>query len=156
MFGISRSGFAFALLLFVTPVMVAQGAIIVPEDHVAALAGVIKLVHGYGPPGYGANKKTDRRITYWVLDVPTAVNTPCKPDRPEWRSIQCASTKRLRLFFPTLPLNNGLELAAKKLEGHRVVVSGVVHRADTLGEITPIYMNVTALQPVQALSLIHI
>lgn len=151
MFDISRSGFfALALLLFVTPAKSAQSAIIVPEDHVAALAGVIKLVHGYGPPGYGEDKQTDRRITYWVLDVPTAVNTPCKPDRREWRAIQCASTKRLRLFFPTFPLDNGLELEAKKLEGHRVVVSGVVHRADTLGEITPIYMNVTEVQPVQS------
>lgn len=151
MLGLLRSGpFWLALLLFVLPAKSAQNVIMVPEDQAAAVAGVIKLVHGYGPPGYGEDKKADRHITYWVLDVPTAVNTPCKPDRPEWRAIQCASTKRLRLVFPTFPANNDLERAAKDLEGHKVVVSGVIHRADTVGEITPIYMNVTGVQPVKS------
>ncbi len=53
-------------------------------------------------------------------------------------------------IFPTLPANNGLELKAKAMKGRRVLVTGILHRADTVGEITPIYMNVAELKPVQA------
>jgi len=146
----ARTGLRVVFLSLLCAAPLAGGqTIIEPLNQVVALAGVIRKVHGYGPPGYGEDKKTDRRITYWVLDVPTAVNTFCKPDRPEWRSIQCRATKRLRLFFPTSPPNNGLELKAKKLESHEAVVNGVLHRQDTLGQITPIYMNVTDVQPSQ-------
>ena len=123
--------------------------IVEPLETEVALAGGIKLVHGYGPPGYGENKKTDSPITYWVLELPTLVNSLCTPEKPEWQSVDCKATKRLRLFFPTSPTDNGLELKAKGLMGHKAVVTGILHRQDTLGEITPIYMNVTELKPVQ-------
>lgn len=126
----------------------AQQTIVEPLDTAVALAGKIREIHGYGPPGYGENKKTDTRITYWILDLPTIVNSLCTPERPEWQSVDCKATKQLRLFFPTSPTNNGLELKAKALMGHRVIVTGILHRQDTLGEITPIYMDVTEVKPV--------
>jgi len=114
------------------------------------LAGELREVHGYGPPGYGENKKVDKPITYWVLELPNPVNSICKPEKPEWAAEDCQATKRLKLFFPTQPANNGLELKAKAMKGRRVLATGILHRADTVGEITPIYMNVAELQPVQA------
>jgi hypothetical protein len=36
---------------------------------------------------------------------------------------------------------------AKAMKGRRAVVTGVLHRADTAGEITPIYMDVTKISP---------
>jgi hypothetical protein len=125
--------------------------IVEPLETEVALAGEIKLVHGYGPPGYGENKKTDAPITYWVLELPTLVNSLCTPEKPQWQSVDCAATKRLRLFFPTSPPDHGLELKAKALKGHKAVVSGILRRQDTVGEITPIYMNVTEIKPVQPL-----
>lgn len=121
-----------------------------PENQQVALAGELREVHGYGPPGYGETKKVDTPITYWVLDLPNLVNTICKPEKPEWAAEDCKATKQLKLFFPTLPAKNGLELKAKAMKGRRVLVTGILHRADTVGEITPIYMNVAELQPVQA------
>jgi hypothetical protein len=118
-----------------------------PLNTEVALAGVVREVHGYGPPGYGENKKKDMPITYWVLDLPTSVNVPCTPEKPEWASVDCRSTKRLRLFFPVSPSGSNLEIKAKAMKGRSAVVSGILHRKDTLGEITPIYMNVTDLQP---------
>jgi hypothetical protein len=120
-----------------------------PLNQLVALAGELREVHGYGPPGYGENKKVDTPITYWVLELPNAVNTVCTPEKPQWEAEDCKATKQLKLFFPTLPANNGLELKAKAMKGHRVIVTGVLHRADTVGEITPIYMNVAELQSVQ-------
>jgi hypothetical protein len=113
----------------------------VPLDREVALAGELRQVYGYGPPGYGENKKVDEPITYWVLDLPIPVNTACTPEKPEWAAEDCESTKRLRLFFPTLPAGNRLELRATAMQGHSVLATGVLHRASTMGEITPIYMN---------------
>jgi hypothetical protein len=92
----------------------------------------------------------DRPIIYWVLDLPSPVNTVCTPEKPQWEADDCKATKRLRLFFPTLPANNGLEGKAKAMRGQRVLGTGVLHRSDTVGEITPIYMNVKELQPIHA------
>ena len=121
--------------------------VVEPVNREVALAGVIREVHGYGPPGYGENKKKDSSITCWVLELPTPVNVLCTPEKPEWASVDCKATKRLRLFFPTFPLDNGLELKAKTMKGHKAIISGVLHRQDTLGEITPLYIDVTELQP---------
>lgn len=120
-----------------------------PLNQQVALAGELREVHGYGPPGYGENKKVDKRIIYWVLELPNSVNTICKPEKPQWEAEDCQATKRLKLFFPTEPANNGLELKAKTMKGHRVLATGILHRADTVGEITPIYMDVAELQPIQ-------
>jgi hypothetical protein len=120
-----------------------------PLNQQVALAGELREVHGYGPPGYGEDKKVDTPITYWVLELPNPVNTVCTPEKPQWQAEDCQATKRLKLFFPTLPANNGLELKAKAMKGRRVLVTGILHRADTVGEITPIYMDVAELQRVQ-------
>ena len=120
-----------------------------PLNQQVALAGELREVHGYGPPGYGENKKVDTPITYWVLELPNPVNTVCTPEKPQWEAEDCKATKQLKLFFPTLPANNGLELKAKAMKGRRVIATGILHRADTMGEITPIYMDVAELQPVQ-------
>jgi|SRR5271166_4150650 len=131
----------------------AWGQVIVePLDRVVALAGEIKEVHGYGPPGYGEDKKRDAKITYWVLVLPTPINILCTPERPEWASEDCGATDRLRLFFPTTPANNGLDLKAKAMKGRKAIVSGLLRRQDTAGEMTPIYMNVTEIEPAKSAS----
>jgi hypothetical protein len=138
------------ITLLVGPLLRAQTETIpVPEGRELALAGILTEVHGYGPPGYGEDKRHDARITYWVLELQTSINTPCTPERPEWASLDCMSTKRLRLFFPTLPEKNGIEQKARLTQGEKVLVSGVLHRRDTANEITPIYMDVTDIQPVK-------
>jgi hypothetical protein len=120
-----------------------------PVDQQVALAGKLRYVHGYGPPGYGEDKKVDAPISYWILELPNPVNTICTPEKPKWKDDDCRATKKLKLFFPTLPANNGLELKAKAMNGRRVIATGVLHRADTMGEITPIYMDVAEIGPVR-------
>ena len=141
----------FLLAIMVGAIFQASGqTVLEPLNREVALAGELREVHGYGPPGYGENKKVDTPITYWVLELPNLVNTVCTPEKPAWEAEDCKATKRLKLFFPTLPANNGLEHKAKAMRGQRVLATGVLHRSDTVGEITPIYMNVTELQPVHA------
>jgi hypothetical protein len=137
----------FPLAIVLAAIVGAGGqTVLEPLNRQVALAGELREVHGYGPPGYGENKEMDERIVYWVLELPNVVNTECEPEKPEWRAADCQATKRLKLFFPSLPGNSGLELKAKSMKGHRVIATGILHRSDTRGEITPIYMDVTELQ----------
>jgi hypothetical protein len=124
--------------------------ILEPLNRQVALAGELRKVHGYGPPGYGENKRVDSPIEYWVLEPPNPVNTICTPEKPQWAVDDCKAAKQIKLFFPTSPANNGLERKAKSMKGTRVIATGILHRADTVGEITPIYMNVIALQSARA------
>jgi hypothetical protein len=115
----------------------------VPEGREIQLAGVVREIHGFGPPGYGEDKKSDSRITYLALELRTPITTPCTPERPEWKSIDCASAKRLRIFFPESPNRPELQQQTRMGKNHEMLVTGILHRADTVAEITPIYIDVT-------------
>ena len=106
-------------------------------DRPIALNGRIREIHGYGPPGYGEEPKTDAKVTYLIIELPKPINISCTSERPEWASIDCAAAKRLKLFFPSSS-GDELELAAKKMIGRRVVLTGSLKRAETAGEMTPI------------------
>lgn len=148
MTGIRNTALVFAIMLCAMSRVGGQ-TILEPENQEVALAGELREVHGYGAPGYGETPKVDAPITYWALELPNTINTVCTPEKPQWEAEDCKATKRLELFFPTLPANNGLEVKAKAMKGHRVIATGILHRSDTMGERTPIYMNVTTLQPAQ-------
>ena len=135
-----------SLIILFSRVLTGQ-TIMETTEHQVALAGVIELVHGFGPPGYGEDKRTDRKITYWVLRTPSTINIPCTPEKPEWASTDCAATDRLRLFLPINTEGEKLEAKMKALRGHKAIVTGLLRRRDTMGEITPIYMNVIELAP---------
>ncbi|MDR5727178.1 MAG: hypothetical protein RB191_06895 [Terriglobia bacterium] len=143
-----KLNFILVLLLGSTLQTVGQ-AILQPLDKQVVFVGVVREIHGYGPPGYGEDKKTDSPIIYWVLELPAPINTLCTPERPEWASTDCRATKRLRLFFPTSSSNSDLEVKVRAMKGHRARIGGMLQRQDTAGEITPIYMNVTEAQLVQ-------
>jgi hypothetical protein len=120
-----------------------QGALIKPEDTELALTGKISFVHGYGPPGWGEDPKHDARIVYWIIDLPAQINTPCTPERPEWAALDCQATKSLRLIVEG---NKRLVAEAKSVQGRIATVKGTLHRQDTAGEITPIFMQVIAIE----------
>lgn len=116
-----------------------------PEDQQVSVQGTIRLVHGFGPPGYGEDPKHDAHLTYWALEVPVPINTPCTPSSPQNAKFECGSAKRMKLFFDGLELKKSNELPAAKWKDRRVVVVGKLHRADTAGEMTPIYIDVTSI-----------
>jgi len=116
-----------------------------PEDQETTIVGTIKLIHGYGPPGYGEDPKHDTRVSYWAVEVPVPVNLSCTSEKKQFVDTDCASAKRLKLFFPGDGLMKLSELPAAKWEGKMVVVKGKLHRADTAGEMTLIFMDVTKI-----------
>ena len=126
-----------------------QQVITVPEGKELAIAGILRHEHGYGPPGYGEDKHTDAKIAYWVVELSTPITTPCTPERPEWASVDCKSTKVIRLFLPLLPEGAELTRRVEAAKNMRVLMTGIVHRQDTLGETTPVYMNVTDIKVVK-------
>jgi hypothetical protein len=116
-----------------------------PEDQQMPLQGTVRLVHDFGPPGYGEDPKHDAHVSYWALEVPVPINTPCIPTKPEYAKDECGPAKRMKLFFEGLELKKLNELPAAKWKDHQVVVIGKLHRADTAGEMTPIYIDVTSI-----------
>jgi hypothetical protein len=136
-----------SVLAFVMMALLRQAedqTVLKPEGKPVVLNGRISLVHGYGPPGWGEDPKHDAKIVYWVIDLPTAINTPCEPERPEWAARDCQSAKRLRLLIEG---HDQLQAEANATQGRRAIVTGVLHRQDTAGEMTPIFMDVTNISP---------
>jgi hypothetical protein len=132
-------------LLFVTTMPALSQQVIKPEDQEISLQGTIRLIHGFGPPGYGEDPKHDAHVSYWALEVPSPVNVPCTPTKPEYAKDECGPAKRLKLFFNGLELTKLTDLPAAKWKDHQVIVLGKLHRAETAGEMTPIYMDVTEI-----------
>ena len=136
---------AFLILAVFTTQAVSQQQLLKPENKEITLTGTIKWIHGYGAPGYGEDPKHDERLTYLTLEVPVLVNVPCTPEKPEWAASDCAATKHFKLFFPDPLHETPVEQATKRLVGHQVVLRGKLHRADTAGEMTRIFMEVTGV-----------
>ena len=139
---------ALILIAFCAFVTAGAQAIMEPSDRPVKLFGTVRLIHGYGPPGYGEDKKTDAHVTYLAIDLPKPINITCSPERPEWASKDCGAAKRLKLFFPASSGGDPekLERTAEKLVGRKASVTGVLRRASTVGEMTPIYINVSAIE----------
>jgi hypothetical protein len=112
-----------------------------PENKPISLDGTIRLVHGFGPPGYGESPKSDAHVTYWAIetDMPVTVIS----DQPDF---DCSPTKRLNLFFTGMALEPLMKLPAAKWRGQRVTVHGKIHCAETAGEMTSIYMDVETIE----------
>jgi hypothetical protein len=129
--------------------LVVAQAIVELADQPIALNGILKIVHGYGPPGCGSTKKQDVKISYWAIELPFEVTLACTPDNPDLADIQCGPTRRLRLLFPVRQENNGIESKARKMIGKTVTVTGSLYRRTTNAEITPVLMKVTDITRVQ-------
>jgi len=148
-----RSYIGFILFLILSFDLIAREAqkeIIQPTDQPISLSGVLRIVHGFGPPGYGEDKKVDIKISYWVLELPYKLTVACTPSSPDLVDIQCGSTDRIRLFFPIEPVDNDVEVRAKKLLGHKTIVTGILQRRTSMIEITPVYMNVVDIEAVNS------
>jgi hypothetical protein len=111
-----------------------------PENQPTSLDGIIRLVHGFGPPGYGEDPKHDAHVTYWAIET-----TRLTEAIPSQTDFDCIPTKRLKLFFPGLELQPLAELPAAEWRNQRVAVKGRIHCADTAGEMTSIYMDVDSI-----------
>ena len=120
-----------------------------PPDKPITVTGSLRQLKGYGPPGWGETRKIDGRFTYLVIQLAKPINIPCTSERPEWRSVECRSTKQLELFFSSDSADE-LELKAKSLIGRKVSVTGTPQRQIAPAEMTAIYIEVTALQVASA------
>jgi hypothetical protein len=85
-----------------------------PSDHAVTLIGTIREIHGYGPPGYGEDKRRDAHISYLILELHDPINIPCPPKGEESWGLDCQATRRLELFFLSDP-DEKREAEAKKL-----------------------------------------
>ena len=134
-------------LLYSLPLQ-AQQATIEPTDRTVAIAGMMRMVHGYGPPGYGEDHRRDLKVSYLALQLSFRVTTTCTPQLAELQNIQCGSTDVLRLVFPIDAGAVDLRKKARLLEGHKVLVTGVLHRQESMADYTKVYMDVAEVSTI--------
>jgi len=137
---------ALAILCALSLPLASSQQVIKPENQDIALMGTIRLIHGFGPPGYGEDPKHDAHVSYWALELTDPVSVPCTPTEPKYAKDECGSARRLKLFFNGLELAKLADLPAAKYRDELVLVRGKLHRADTMGEMTRIYMDVSQIQ----------
>jgi hypothetical protein len=111
-----------------------------PENQPISLNGTIRLVHGFGPPGYGETPKRDAHVTYWAIETVRPLTAI-----PNQDDFDCIPTKRMKLFFSGLELQPLMKLPAARWKDQRVTIKGKIHCADTAGEMTSIYMDVDSI-----------
>jgi hypothetical protein len=137
------------LLLSLAAPLSAQRPIVEPTDRPVALAGTMKMVHAYGPPGYGEDPKKDVKVSYLALGLAFSVTTICTPQMPQLQEIQCGATDTLRLVFPTNKEAVTLKKRALALVGKRVLVTGVLHRQESMSDYTHVYMDVAEVSAIR-------
>jgi len=142
-FGVAKSVLWF---LFAVPLTAQSKPIMEPANREVSLQGTIRLVHGFGPPGYGEDPKHDAHVSYWAREVPVAINLPCEATNPEEARYICRSAKRLNLFFEKDGIKKLNDRQPAKWKDRQVLVRGRLHRADTAGEMTDIYMDVSEIR----------
>ncbi len=130
--------------------LLAQQPTLEPTDRAVALAGTMRMVHGYGPPGYGEDPRRDVKVSYLALQLTFKVTTVCTPQLPELQSIQCGATDVLRLVFPTNNEAAELKKKARSLIGHRILVTGVLHRQESMADYSRVYMDVAEVSAIQS------
>ncbi len=114
-----------------------------PENQPISLEGTIRLIHDFGPPGYGESPKRDVHVSYWAIETLRPVMAI-----PDQKDFDCIPTKRLKLFFPGLESQPLMKLPAAKWRDQRVAIRGKIHCADTAGEMTSIYMDVNSIDAI--------
>jgi hypothetical protein len=114
-----------------------------PERGVASLQGTIQRGEFLGPPGYGEHPGTDRRDTWFYLQLPA---------RFQDRQPACRlspDVERRDEYFIQLRVDGATIARVRRLIGRKVQVSGTID-APTIGQDrTGIIMNV---QKVDAIS----
>ena len=141
---LSKLFWRIALFALVTSSVSAQwGSQLEPTDRPVALSGVLRIVRGFGPPGWGESKREDSQMSYWVIDVFKRVRVKCPQYLLEQRDPLCAGTKRLRLVV----VSDELRAVAGRLSGKRVVAHGFLRLQKSVEEMTPVYMEVIELTP---------
>ena len=112
-----------------------------PENQTVSLQGTIRLIHGFGPPGYGETPKSDAHVSYWAIETAhRVVAIPAQND------FDCIPAKRMNLFFPGMALQPLIKLPAAKWKDQAVTITGKIHCADTAGEMTSLYMDVDGIE----------
>jgi len=116
-----------------------------PSAEPVTLSGTIRMIHAYGAPGYGEDKKADAKVSYLAIELPKPINIACTPQLPDLASIRCGPTKRLRLLFFSSS-GDELKSIALKMIGRSATVTGNLERRATMAEMTPILIEVSAIE----------
>jgi hypothetical protein len=106
------------------------------EPHTVALRGRLTIERKYGPPNYGEDSATDKKVQLpiLVLDQPVEV---CGDSTSQLNSASVHNVKEIQLFLP------GRTHAYDRLINQSVIVTGTLSAANASGEYTPVVLTAT-------------
>lgn len=105
-----------------------QGACVPYAPQVVDLKGTLVREVRYGPPNYGENPKTDKRMRIWVLKLSQPISMCSDPTGSALEGI-----REVQVFFKQAPTT---------LRGRVVHARGTVEQATLGPQLTPVVMYV--------------
>lgn len=110
------------------------------EPAVVQLAGTLRVVPEFGPPNFGEDPETDKRVQIPILVLSDPINVKENAARNvDYEALENVS--EIQLVFSTRD-----RPAYSHLVGHTVVVTGKLFHAQTAHHYTPLLMDVEAIR----------
>jgi hypothetical protein len=110
------------------------------EPASVELHGRLTVELKYGPPNFGENPKTDKRVKVPIVVLTKAINIRGTPGAVH-NAMPVAGARRIQLVF-TDPAPD-----YKSLVGRDIVVKGTLFHAETGGHYTHVVMSVQSIEP---------
>ena len=105
----------------------------------AELEGRLTVQWKYGPPNFGENPKTDKRLKVPIIVLTLAINVRGIPGDPH-HSVSVEGARRIQLVFTST-------MDYKALVGKDIRVKGALWHAMTGGHYTDVVMFVESIEP---------
>jgi hypothetical protein len=110
------------------------------EPASVELEGRLIVQTKYGPPNFGENPKTDKRVKVPIVVLTKAINVRGTPGAGH-NATSVEGARRIQLVF-TDPA-----MSYKSLVGKDIVVKGTLFHAETGGHYTDVLISVQSIEP---------
>ena len=110
------------------------------EPATVELEGRLTVQWKYGPPNFGENPKTDKRVKVPIIVLAKAINVRGTPGAAH-NAVSVQGARRIQLVFTDPAMDY------KSLAGKDIVVKGSLFHAETGGHYTDVVMSVQSIEP---------
>ncbi len=110
------------------------------EPAAVELEGRLIIQTKYGPPNFGENPKTDKRVKVPIVVLTKAINVRGTPGAAH-NATSVEGASRIQLVFTDAATNY------KSLVGKDIVVKGTLFHAETGGHYTDVLISVQSIEP---------
>lgn len=111
-----------------------------PQPASVELEGRLIIQTKYGPPNFGENPKTDKRVKVPIVVLTKHINVRGTPGAAH-NAVSVEGARRIQLLFTDPSMDY------KALVGKHIKVKGSLFHAETGGHYTDVVMSVQSIEP---------